>query len=76
MREICKSGSEGGEPQPNAASLPLSEHPPKLPTSRGTSSRTVEIGLAEAAPARVYGALIRGSTPALRRRARDEGDFA
>jgi hypothetical protein len=24
MREICKSGSEGGGPQPNAASLPLS----------------------------------------------------
>lgn len=25
MREIRQSGSEGGEPQPNAASLPLSE---------------------------------------------------
>jgi hypothetical protein len=24
MREIRQSGSEGGEPQPNAASLPLS----------------------------------------------------
>src|SRR4051812_12356349 len=24
MREICQSGSEGGEPQTNAASLPLS----------------------------------------------------
>lgn len=24
MREICKSGSEGGGPQINAASLPLS----------------------------------------------------
>src|SRR5262249_8697684 len=28
MREICQSGSEGGEPQTNAASLPLSRgHP-------------------------------------------------
>jgi len=25
MREIRQSGSEGGEPQPNAASLPLSK---------------------------------------------------
>jgi hypothetical protein len=25
MREIRQSGSEGGEPQPNAAFLPLSE---------------------------------------------------
>jgi hypothetical protein len=25
MREICMSGSEGGESQPNAASLPLSD---------------------------------------------------
>ena len=25
MREICQSGSEGGEPQANAASLPLSK---------------------------------------------------
>ena len=29
MREICQSGSEGGEPQPNAASLPLSNKPEK-----------------------------------------------
>ena len=26
MREICQSGSEGGEPQTNAASLPLSKY--------------------------------------------------
>jgi len=32
MREIRLSGSEGGEPQANAASLPLSNPPSRLMT--------------------------------------------
>ncbi len=35
MREIRQSGSEGGEPQPNAASLPLSRRGWRQEAARG-----------------------------------------
>jgi len=41
MREIRQSGSEGGEPQPNAASLPLSKRwsPKRVAAKPGSHRR-------------------------------------